>query len=50
MSETNDTDFGRDQIASMQEAVAIVRGEKEAARVHPPRDEVDVRAIWERLD
>jgi putative transcriptional regulator len=44
-----DTEFGRDLIASLQEAVAIVRGEKDAARVHLPPDMVDVRAIRERL-
>jgi putative transcriptional regulator len=49
MSETDDTDFGRELIASMQEAVAIVRGETDAARVHLPHGELDVRAIRERL-
>jgi putative transcriptional regulator len=44
-----DTEFGRDLIASLQEAVAIVRGETDAARVHLPPDMVDVRAIRERL-
>jgi putative transcriptional regulator len=44
-----DTDFGRELIASMQEAAAIVRGEADAARVHLPPGEVDVRAIRERL-
>jgi putative transcriptional regulator len=44
-----DTEFGRDLIASLQEAAAIVRGEKDAARVHLPPDTVDVRAIRERL-
>jgi putative transcriptional regulator len=49
MTETYDTDFGRELIASMQEAAAIVRGEKEAARVHLPSGDIDVRAIRERL-
>jgi putative transcriptional regulator len=44
-----DTEFGRDLIASLQEAGAIVRGAKDAARVHLPPDVVDVRAIRERL-
>lgn len=44
-----DTEFGRDLIASMQEAAAIVRGEKEPARVHLPPGAIDVRAIRERL-
>ena len=44
-----DTEFGRELIASMQEAVAIVRGEAEPARVHLPPDTVDVRAIRARL-
>jgi putative transcriptional regulator len=46
---TEDTAFGRDLIASMQEAVAIVRGEQEPARIHLPPDALDVRAIRERL-
>ena len=29
----DDTEFGRDLIASLQEAAAIVRGEKDATRV-----------------
>lgn len=33
----------------MQEAAAIVRGEKEAARVHLPSGDIDVRAIRARL-
>ncbi|WP_428374944.1 helix-turn-helix domain-containing protein [Lichenicoccus sp.] len=49
MTEADDTDFGRELIASMQEATAIMRGEKDAARVHLPPGEVDVRAIRERL-
>jgi len=44
-----DTEFGRELIASMQEAVAIVRGEAEPARVHLPPGAVDVRAIRARL-
>ena len=49
MTEAGDTDFGRDLIASMQEAAAILRGEKDAARVHLPPGDIDVRAIRERL-
>jgi len=44
-----DTEFGRELIASLQEAVAIVRGETEPARVHLPPDATDVRAIRGRL-
>ncbi len=44
-----DTQFGRDLIASLQEAVSIVRGEQDAARVHLPPDVVDVRALRARL-
>jgi DNA-binding transcriptional regulator YiaG len=47
--ERPDADFGRELIASMQEAAAIVRGEKDAARVHLPHGGIDVRAIRERL-
>ena len=43
------TAFGRDLIASMQEAAAILRGEQDAARVHLPPGWVDVRAIRDRL-
>ncbi len=50
MTKNEDTDFGRELIASMQEAAAIVRGEKDAARVHLPPGDIDVRAIRERLD
>lgn len=49
MTEPEDTDFGRELIESMQEAAAIVRGEKDASRVHLPPGDVDVRAIRERL-
>ena len=49
MNETQDTDFGRELIASMQEAAGIVRGEKEAARVHFPPGDINVRAIRDRL-
>ena len=45
LSEIQDTDSGRELIASMQEAAAIVQGEKEAARVHLSAGDVDVRAI-----
>jgi putative transcriptional regulator len=48
MTETEDTEFGRELIASMREAAAIVRGENDAARVHLPPDDIDVRAIRER--
>jgi len=44
-----DTEFGRELIASMQEAAAIMRGETEPARVHLPPGSIDVRAIRERL-
>jgi putative transcriptional regulator len=43
------TNFGRDLIASMEQAAAILRGEKDAARVHLPPGAVDVRAIRDRL-
>jgi putative transcriptional regulator len=46
---SKETEFGSDLIASMQEGVAIVRGDKEPARVHLPPDSVDVRAIREKL-
>jgi putative transcriptional regulator len=46
---SDDTQFGRELIASMQEAVAIVRGEKDAAQVHLPPGSIDVRAIRDRL-
>jgi putative transcriptional regulator len=46
---SDDTAFGHDLIASLQEAAAIVRGEKDAARVHLPPDAIDVRAIRDRL-
>jgi putative transcriptional regulator len=49
MIETEDTEFGGELIASMQEAAAIVRGAKDAARVHLPPGDIDVRAIRERL-
>jgi putative transcriptional regulator len=49
LTEIEDTEFGRELIASMQEAVAIVRGEKDAARVHLPPGDFDVRALRERL-
>ena len=44
-----DTEFGRELIASMQEVLAIVRGEAEPTRVHLPPDWIDVRAIREKL-
>ncbi len=49
MIEVDDTDLGRELIASMQEAAAIVRSEADAARVHLPPGDVDVRAVRERL-
>ena len=49
LTNAEDTDFGRELIASMQEAAAIVRGEMSAARVHLPPGDVDVRAIRDRL-
>ena len=45
----DDTDLGRELVASMREAAAILRGEADAARVHLPQGDVDVRAIRERL-
>ena len=48
-TETEDTEFGRELIPSMQEAIAIVRGERDAARVHLPPGDVNVRAIREQL-
>ena len=44
-----DTDFGRELIASLQEAVAIARGEAEPSRVHLPPGSINVRAIRGRL-
>jgi putative transcriptional regulator len=49
MTDAEDTDFGRELIASMREAAAIVRGEREAARMHLSPGDIDVRAIRERL-
>ena len=49
MTETEDTDCGRELIASLQEAAAVVRGKTEAARVHTPPGDMDVRAIRDRL-
>jgi putative transcriptional regulator len=45
----DDTEFGRDLIASMQEAVSILKGDTDAARVHLPAEAVDVRAIRARI-
>lgn len=45
----DDTEFGRELIASMQEALVIVRDEAEPARIHLPSDWIDVRAIREKL-
>lgn len=44
-----DTQFGRDLIEALQEAVAIEHGEAEPARVHLAPGVPDVRAIRERL-
>ena len=41
----DDTEFGRDLIASMEEAADIMRGNTEPARVHLPGRMVDVRAL-----
>jgi putative transcriptional regulator len=49
MTETEGCEPGRELIASMQEALAIPRGEKDAARLHLPPGDVDVSAIRERL-
>ena len=49
MTDTDDTDLGRELIASMQEAAAIVRSEADAARMHLPPGDVDARAVRERL-
>jgi hypothetical protein len=43
MTETEDSDFGRELIASMQEAAAIVRGDKDAVRVRIPPGGIEVR-------
>lgn len=44
-----DTEFGRELIASLQEALEIVQGKRDAARVHLPPDWPDVRAIRARM-
>ncbi|UFN49830.1 helix-turn-helix domain-containing protein [Roseomonas sp. OT10] len=44
-----DTEFGRDLIASLEEAAAILRGAAEPARVHLAPDVPDVRAIRTRM-
>ena len=44
-----DTEFGRELIASLEEAVGIVRGNLEPARVHLPADAIDVRVIREAM-
>lgn len=48
MTESNDPDFGREPMASMREAAAIARGEKDAARVHRPPGDRNAPAIRER--
>jgi putative transcriptional regulator len=45
----DDTEFGQALIASMQEALAIVRGETDAEKVHLPPGAIDVRALRARL-
>lgn len=45
---SEDTKFGRELIVSVQEALAIVHGEAEPARVHLPPGSVNVRAIREK--
>jgi putative transcriptional regulator len=45
----DDTEFGRDLIASLQEAAGIMRGENDATRVHLPPGAIDVRSIREKL-
>ena len=49
MGETEDTEFGRELIAAMEEGVAILKGETVAARTHLPLGQVDVRAVRTRL-
>ena len=44
-----DSEFGRELIAALQEAVEIVQGKKDAARVHLPPGWPDVRAIRARM-
>ena len=44
-----DTEFGRELIASLEDAVGIVRGNLEPARVHLPADAIDVRVIREAM-
>jgi putative transcriptional regulator len=46
---TEPTDITDELLASMEEAAAILHGEKEPARVHLPPGSVDVRAIRERM-
>ena len=46
---TEDTELGRELIASMQEAVAILKGTKTAARVHLAPGDIDVRALRRTL-
>ena len=49
MTKAEDTDFGHELIASMQEAAAIISGEKDAARVHLPPGDIDVRELRKRF-
>ena len=46
---SDDTEFGRELLASLEEAASILRGEKEATRVHLSPEAVNVRAVRERL-
>lgn len=43
-----DTEFGRELIASLREALAIVRGEAEPARAHPAPHDVEAGRRAER--
>ena len=49
MTADDDTDFGRELIASLQEAAAILHNKAEPARVYLAPDVPDVRAIREAL-
>ncbi len=46
---SEDTEFGHDLIASMEEAAAILRGAVNASRVHLAQGTPDIRAIREHL-
>jgi len=49
MNTIEDIDFGRELIASLQEAVEIVKGDAEPAHVHLAHGHIDVRAIRARI-